>query len=75
MKNIWASMDAGEVVVGHWVASASPVIVELIGYSHTAASWMRASGPHTPAISLPSFDSARTTARRFPAPRTLARWE
>ena len=33
MKNISASMDAGEVVVGHWVASASPVIVELIGYS------------------------------------------
>jgi 4-hydroxy-2-oxoheptanedioate aldolase len=32
MKDIWASMDAGEVVVGHWVASASPVIVELVGY-------------------------------------------
>jgi 2-keto-3-deoxy-L-rhamnonate aldolase RhmA len=33
MKDIWASMAAGEVIVGHWVASASPVIVELIGYS------------------------------------------
>jgi 2-keto-3-deoxy-L-rhamnonate aldolase RhmA len=32
MKDIWASMDAGEVVVGHWVASGSPVIVELVGY-------------------------------------------
>jgi 2-keto-3-deoxy-L-rhamnonate aldolase RhmA len=33
MRDIWASMDAGEVVVGHWVASGSPVIVELVGYS------------------------------------------
>jgi len=33
MKDIWALMDAGQVVVGHWVASGSPTIVELIGHS------------------------------------------
>lgn len=33
MKDIWASMESGQVVTGHWVASGSPVMVELIGYS------------------------------------------
>jgi 2-keto-3-deoxy-L-rhamnonate aldolase RhmA len=33
MKDIWAAMESGEVVIGHWVASASPVVVETVGYS------------------------------------------
>jgi 4-hydroxy-2-oxoheptanedioate aldolase len=33
MRDIWATMESGEVVVGHWVASASPAMVEIIGYS------------------------------------------
>ncbi len=33
MKDVWAAMEAGEVVVGHWVASGSPVMVEIIGHS------------------------------------------
>lgn len=33
MRDIWATMERGEVVVGHWVASASPTMVEIIGCS------------------------------------------
>jgi 4-hydroxy-2-oxoheptanedioate aldolase len=33
MKDIWAAMEAGEVVVGHWMASGSPMMVEVIGCS------------------------------------------
>jgi 4-hydroxy-2-oxoheptanedioate aldolase len=33
MKDVFAAMDAGEVVVGHWVSSGSPTMVELIGHS------------------------------------------
>lgn len=33
MKDVWAAMEAGEVMVGHWVASASPTIVELMAGS------------------------------------------
>jgi 2-keto-3-deoxy-L-rhamnonate aldolase RhmA len=33
MKDIWSAMDAGEVVIGHWVASGSPTMVEIIGHS------------------------------------------
>lgn len=35
MRDIFAAMEAGEVIVGHWVASGSPTIVELIGASGT----------------------------------------
>jgi 4-hydroxy-2-oxoheptanedioate aldolase len=33
VKDIWSAMEAGEVVVGHWVASGSPTMVEIIGAS------------------------------------------
>lgn len=33
MKDIWSEMESGRVVVGHWVASGSPTMVELIGRS------------------------------------------
>lgn len=33
MKDIFAAMDAGEVVVGHWVSSGSTTMVELVGFS------------------------------------------
>jgi 4-hydroxy-2-oxoheptanedioate aldolase len=33
VRDIWSAMEAGEVVVGHWVASGSPTMVELFGRS------------------------------------------
>ncbi len=33
MKDIWSAMEDGEIVVGHWVASGSPTMVELFGHS------------------------------------------
>jgi len=33
MQDIWAAMERGEVVVGHWVASGSPTMVEIVGHS------------------------------------------
>jgi 2-keto-3-deoxy-L-rhamnonate aldolase RhmA len=33
MKDMFAAMEAGEVIVGHWVASASTTMVELVGHS------------------------------------------
>jgi 2-keto-3-deoxy-L-rhamnonate aldolase RhmA len=31
MKDVWAAMGRGEVVVGHWVVSGSPVLIEALG--------------------------------------------
>jgi 4-hydroxy-2-oxoheptanedioate aldolase len=33
VKDIWSAMEAGEVVVGSWVASGSPTMVEIVGCS------------------------------------------
>lgn len=46
MRDLWAVMDAGEVVVGHWVASASPTIVEVLG--HTGADFVAIDCEHGP---------------------------
>jgi 2-keto-3-deoxy-L-rhamnonate aldolase RhmA len=33
VRDVWSAMEAGEVVVGHWVASGSPTMVELMAGS------------------------------------------
>lgn len=46
MRDVWAAMEAGQVVIGHWVVSGSPVMIEALG--HTGADLVAIDCEHGP---------------------------